>query len=171
VVQNNQWAISVPLAKQTRAHTLAHKAVAHGIPSARVDGNDVLAVNAVARWAVERARAGKGPTLIEALTYRVEPHTTSDDPRRYRTAEEEASWQTRDPIARFEQHLREGGAIDDELRNKIEQEASIFAMDVRERLIGQPDPHPLEMFDYVHATGAQLELQRASLEQELKRLS
>lgn len=106
VVQNNQYAISVPREKQTAAETLAQKAVAAGIPGIQVDGMDVLAVYSVMKEAVDRARAGDGPTLIEAVTFRYGPHTMSgDDPTRYRTKEMEESWEKRDPLARFRDYL------------------------------------------------------------------
>lgn len=99
--QNNQWAISVPVAKQMATPTIAQKALAYGLEGVRVDGNDLLAVQEVTDEAVRRARAGEGPTLIEALTYRVGPHTTSDDPTRYHDARTHSEWQGRDPIKRF----------------------------------------------------------------------
>jgi pyruvate dehydrogenase E1 component alpha subunit len=105
--QNNQWAISLPVERQTAAETLAAKAAGYGMPGIRVDGNDVLAVFQATREAAERARAGHGPTLIEALTYRVGPHSTSDDPRRYRPDSLTDSWKERDPIERFRQYMEE----------------------------------------------------------------
>ena len=107
VCQNNQWAISVPLKKQTHSRTLAGKALAYGFPGIQVDGNDVLAVVAASREAVERARAGGGPTLIECVTYRLGVHTTADDPTRYRSAEELAAWERKDPLTRFTAYLRD----------------------------------------------------------------
>ncbi|MFB6303664.1 MAG: pyruvate dehydrogenase (acetyl-transferring) E1 component subunit alpha [Haloferacaceae archaeon] len=109
--QNNQYAISTPRSGQTRAETLAQKAVAAGIDGLQVDGNDPLGVYRVTREALDRAREGD-PTLVEALTYRRAMHTTSDDPRRYRTPEEEAEWERRDPIDRFETYLRDRGVLD-----------------------------------------------------------
>jgi pyruvate dehydrogenase E1 component alpha subunit len=105
VCQNNQWSISVPVAQQTAAATIAAKGRAYGIPSVRVDGNDVLAVHQVCREAVERARTGEGPTFVEALTYRREGHSSSDDPTRYREEEEVAAWAARDPIDRMRAYL------------------------------------------------------------------
>jgi len=113
VCQNNQWAISVPAARQTASATFAVKARAYGLPGVRVDGNDVLAVHHVLREAVEGARAGKGPTFVEAVTYRVGAHSSSDDPRLYRSEEEERLWSARDPILRLEGHLRREGLLDD----------------------------------------------------------
>jgi pyruvate dehydrogenase E1 component alpha subunit len=104
-VQNNQWAISVPRKRQTASETLAQKGLAHGVCGVLVDGNDVLAVFAVSQWALERARSGGGPVLVEALTYRIGAHTTADDPRRYQPPEEISAWQARDPLPRFRRYL------------------------------------------------------------------
>ena len=101
VVQNNQWAISVPLKKQTHSRTIAQKALAYGLPGLQVDGNDILAVYAACREAVERARGGDGPTLIECVTYRLGVHTTADDPTKYRSTEEVEAWERKDPLTRF----------------------------------------------------------------------
>jgi pyruvate dehydrogenase E1 component alpha subunit len=122
VCQNNQWAISVPRSQQTRARTLAQKALAYGIPGVQVDGNDVLAVYAAAREAVDRARAGGGPTLIECVTYRVIMHTTSDDPSRYRDEAEVQPWLKRDPLARFQKYLEARGLLSDERLEALEAE-------------------------------------------------
>ncbi len=119
--QNNQYAISTPLSKQTRAATLAQKAIAAGIEPIQVDGNDILGVYAVTQKALERARRGV-PTLIEATTYRREMHTTADDPSVYRTVEEEEEWEPLDPILRYERYLRDRGILDDEAVAEIEAE-------------------------------------------------
>jgi pyruvate dehydrogenase E1 component alpha subunit len=111
--QNNHWSISLPWAKQSASATLAEKAFAYGFEGVRVDGNDVFAVYAAVRMAAERARAGGGPTLIEGLTYRLGAHTTSDDPRRYRTDEEVKQWEGRDPIPRLERYLLAHGLLGD----------------------------------------------------------
>jgi pyruvate dehydrogenase E1 component alpha subunit len=111
--ENNRYAISVPVSHQTASVTLAIKAVAYGFPGVRVDGNDVLAVRKVVGDALERARNGKGPTLIEALTYRVGPHSTSDDPTIYRSTEEVAAWREKDPIRRYAAFLAKRGLMDD----------------------------------------------------------
>ena len=105
VCQNNQWAISVPLKKQTNSRTIAQKATAYGFPGIQVDGNDVLAVYAASREAVDRARAGNGPTLIECVTYRLGMHTTADDPTKYRSEEEVKAWERKDPLTRFTAYL------------------------------------------------------------------
>jgi TPP-dependent pyruvate/acetoin dehydrogenase alpha subunit len=109
VCQKNGWAISLPRAAQTRTKTLAQKALAFGLPGIQVDGNDVLAVYSAAQEAVEHARTGNGPTLIECVTYRLSVHTTADDPGKYRSDEEVAAWETREPLARFQEYLRGKG--------------------------------------------------------------
>jgi pyruvate dehydrogenase E1 component alpha subunit len=126
VCQNNQWAISMPVSGQTASKTLAVKAEAYGFEGIRVDGNDLLAVFTVAKKAVEKARSGGGPTLIEAYTYRFGPHSTADDPTRYRQEEEVKAWMERDPIKRFRLYLVKRGLWDDkedeELRTKLDEE-------------------------------------------------
>jgi pyruvate dehydrogenase E1 component alpha subunit len=128
VCQNNQWAISVPLRKQTASASIAIKALAYGMPGVRVDGNDILAVRQVCDLAVQRAREGKGPTFIEAVTYRMLGHSTSDDPTRYRAAEEVEAWGRRDPIQRYRAWLEQQGmwseALEQEAREAIDQEVS-----------------------------------------------
>lgn len=168
VVQNNQFAISTPIAKQTHAATLADKAVGYGMPGHHIDGNDVAAVYAVTRAAVEHARAGGGPTLIEGLTYRVEPHTNSDDPTRYRTARDVEHWMRRDPIERLEKYLVSEGALSEAARAEIAQAAEALAADTRAALAEEPDADPLALFDHVYAEPrpALIE-QRAALAAEL----
>ena len=131
VCQNNQWAISIPRSKQTRSETLAQKALAYGIPGIQVDGNDVLAVYSAAAEAVERARGGEGPTLIECLTYRMSVHTTADDPKRYRKDEEVHKWEKRDPIVRFQKYLTDKDILSKQKMDDIKD--------------------PLNMFDYILA--------------------
>jgi len=124
VVQNNQFAISVPVESQTAAKTLAQKAVAAGIPGYQVDGNDILAMYAVTKQAVDRARAGEGPTLIEAVTFRFGPHTMSgDDPTRYRTKELENDWEKRDPLVRFRKFLEDKGLWSQDEEEQVMEEA------------------------------------------------
>ncbi|WP_137286238.1 pyruvate dehydrogenase (acetyl-transferring) E1 component subunit alpha [Halorussus salinisoli] len=149
--QNNQWAISVPRSGQSRAETLAQKAVAAGIEGVQVDGNDVLGVLSVTRDALESAREGD-PVLIEALTYRRSMHTTSDDPRVYRTDEEEAEWEALDPIERFETYLRDEDLLDDERFEAIGDEIEeLIADEIDRAKEGQTRVVPAEMFDYVFA--------------------
>src|SRR6266702_4691856 len=147
VCQNNQWAISVPLKKQTHSKTIAQKALAYGLPGIQVDGNDVLAVYAVAREAVERARAGEGPTLIECVTYRLGVHTTADDPTKYRTQEEVTAWEQKDPLTRFRAYLEKKDLLEDGLEQRVDEE---IAEAVR-RFEATPPPDPLTVFDHVYA--------------------
>jgi pyruvate dehydrogenase E1 component alpha subunit len=153
VCQNNQWAISVPRAKQTRSKTLAQKALAYGMPGIQVDGNDILAVYAAAKEAADRARAGDGPTLIECETYRMMMHTTADDPKRYRKDEEVEGWRKKDPIARFQKYLKDKGLVSDEKIEKVESEVNDeiqAAVDRAEELMKKYDD-PLQMFEHVYA--------------------
>jgi pyruvate dehydrogenase E1 component alpha subunit/2-oxoisovalerate dehydrogenase E1 component alpha subunit len=121
ICQNNHWSISVPTAKQTASKTLAIKAHAYGIRGARVDGNDVLGVYRTVKEAVDRARAGEGPTFVESVTYRIGPHSSSDDPTRYRSNEEVERWAKRDPIARLETYLVNSEILDDATKIEIEE--------------------------------------------------
>jgi pyruvate dehydrogenase E1 component alpha subunit len=111
VCQNNQWAISTPLELQTASETIAVKGLAYGIPSVRADGNDLFAMYATVKEAVDRARAGGGPTFIEALTYRIGPHSSSDDPTRYRDEAEPEAWRRKDPLLRFKKWLATSGTL------------------------------------------------------------
>jgi pyruvate dehydrogenase E1 component alpha subunit len=168
-VQNNQYAISVPLSQQTRAPTIAHKAIGYGMPGYRCDGNDVLATYAVAKHAIERARDGQGPSLIEAVTYRMEAHTTADDATRYRTAEELAEWNALDPIARLETFLTKEGLLDDDLHAQIDAEAKSYAARMREEIYDAPHGDPLELFEHVYVDPpASYDEQRALLRRELE---
>src|SRR5256884_7666963 len=119
VCQNNQWAISVPLKKQTNSKTIAQKALAYGLPGIQVDGNDVLAVYAASREAVARARARDVPTLIECVTYLLGVHTTANDPTKYRTAEEVAEWERKDPLTRFAAYLEKKDLLEDGLEQRV----------------------------------------------------
>src|SRR5215813_7244180 len=147
VCQNNQWAISVPLKKQTHSRTIAQKALAYGLPGIQVDGNDVLAVYAAAREAVDRARAGDGPTLIECVTYRLGVHTTADDPTKYRSDAEVQAWEKKDPLTRFRGYLEKRNLLEDGLEQRVDDE---IAEAVR-RFEAAPAPDPLTMFDHVYA--------------------
>ncbi|HUG86625.1 MAG TPA: pyruvate dehydrogenase (acetyl-transferring) E1 component subunit alpha [Euzebya sp.] len=148
-VQNNQYAISTPLNEQTKAPTIAHKAIGYGMPGYRCDGNDVLVSYAVTKQAVERARRGEGPSLIEAVTYRMEAHTTADDPTRYRTPEEMEEWRRRDPIARYETFMTARGLLDADLKATIDADTETLASRMREELYEAPHGDPLELFDHV----------------------
>lgn len=164
VVQNNQWAISVPLKKQTHSRTLAQKALAYGFPGIQVDGNDVLAVHAASREAAERARRGDGPTLIECVTYRLSMHTTSDDPTKYRSAEEVEAWERKDPLTRFTAYLQKRNLIEDGLEAQVDEE---IAQAVR-AFEATAAADPLVMFDHAYGNPpAALEAQRRELQARL----
>lgn len=122
--QNNHWAISVPVEKQTASETIAIKAKAYGFEGVRVDGNDILAVYRTTKEAVDKARSGGGPTLIEAVTYRMGPHSSSDDPKRYRKEQELKEWQTRDPLVRFRLYLEKKGIWTEADEQKAQEEAN-----------------------------------------------
>ena len=147
VCQNNQWAISVPLKKQTHSRTIAQKALAYGLPGIQVDGNDVLAVYAATREAVERARAGDGPTLIECVTYRLGVHTTADDPTKYRSDLEVAMWEQKDPLTRFRAYLEKRNLLEEGLEQRVDDE---IAEAVR-RFEATPPADPVVMFDHAYA--------------------
>jgi 2-oxoisovalerate dehydrogenase E1 component alpha subunit len=169
LLQNNGYAISVPLAKQTAAPTLAHKGIGYGIPGELIDGNDAAAVYTTVRAAVERASRGAGPTLIEALTYRVEAHTNADDATRYRDLDEVASWLARDPLTRLETYLRSVGRLDEAGAARLEAEAEQFAAALRERMNVDAPVDPAELFAHVYAEPtAPLREQRDSLLAELR---
>ena len=162
-VQNNEYAISVPLARQTAAPSIAHKGVGYGIPGERVDGNDVAALLAVLGEAVTRARAGDGPQLVEAHTYRMQAHTNADDATRYRRDDEVAAWVERDPITRLETHLRERGLLTDARRAEITAEAERAAAHLRDGLNRDVEPDPAMLFDHVYAQPTPQLLEQAAL--------
>lgn len=149
--QNNQWAISEPTTRQARV-PLAARGPGFGVPSVRVDGNDVLACYAVTAEAVERARSGGGPTFIEAFTYRMGAHTTSDDPTRYRSAAEEDYWRRRDPIDRLAAHLTAAGELSDAQRAAVESDADALGERVRTAARALGRPATSTMFEHVYAT-------------------
>ncbi len=153
VCQNNQWAISTSVSKQTRSQTIAQKAVAYGMPGIQVDGNDILAVYTAAEEAIRRARAGEGPTLIECVTYRLMMHTTADDPKRYRTDEEVEAWRKKDPLPRFEDYLLNKGVLTTKQQQEVEAEVKQQIQDAvdnaekKMQLMG----NPLDMFNHMYA--------------------
>src|SRR6478609_3376700 len=149
VCTNNQWAISEPVAVQAK-FPIAGRAPGFGIPSMRVDGNDVLACLAATRWALDNARRGNGPAFIEAVTYRMGPHTTSDDPTRYRDKEEVERWRRRDPIARVEALLRAEGAFDDAFAAQVAADADSLGAEVRAATLGATSREPIGVFDHVY---------------------
>ena len=150
-VQNNQWAISVPVERQVAGPSIAHRAAGYGMPGIRVDGNDVLACFAVMSEAARRARAGDGPTLIEAVTYRLGPHTTSDDPSRYRSDEEVRSWAARDPIQRYRTYLGSVGVLTDRLEERVAARSRRLRTELRDAVVGAPDGDVAEVFDTVYS--------------------
>ncbi|MEV4753849.1 pyruvate dehydrogenase (acetyl-transferring) E1 component subunit alpha [Micromonospora sp. NPDC049559] len=153
--QNNQYAISEPLERQTRI-PLYRRAAGFGFPGIRVDGNDVLATYAVTRTALDNARHGQGPTLIEAFTYRMGAHTTTDDPTRYRIASEVEAWQAKDPIARVKAFLTKQQIADETFFAEVDEEAKRESLHLRERVLAMPDPPPSTIFDHVYAHGSPL---------------
>jgi 2-oxoisovalerate dehydrogenase E1 component alpha subunit len=158
--QNNQWAISEPLERQSRV-PLYRRAHGFGFPGVRVDGNDVLACLAVTRKAMQAAREGQGPTLIEAYTYRMGAHTTTDDPTRYRLAAELEAWKLKDPIERVKQYLIRSGLAQLSFMEEVEEEANEVGTRVRTACLEMPDPQPLAIFENVYAEpNALLEAER-----------
>jgi 2-oxoisovalerate dehydrogenase E1 component alpha subunit len=149
-VQNNQWAISVRVSHQMAAPSIAHRAIGYGMPGIRVDGNDVLACFAVVAEAAERAREGGGPTLIEAITYRLGPHTTSDDPTRYRSQEEVDRWLARDPIPRYRTYLQSVGVWTERLDERVSAKSQRLRTELRESVVGADDFDITDMFDTVY---------------------
>jgi len=147
--QNNQWAISQPTERQSRI-PIYQRARGFGFPGVRVDGNDVLAVYAVTKAAMDAARSGQGPMMIEAYTYRMGAHTTSDDPTKYRVSAEVEVWKLRDPIARLKAYLTSTGKADNAFFEAVEVEADVLAIKVREGCLSMPDPEPMSMFDNVY---------------------
>ncbi len=169
-VQNNEYAISVPLARQTAAPSLAHKGIGYGVPGERVDGNDTAALLSVLGAAVGRARNGEGPQLVEAHTYRVQAHTNADDATRYRDADEVTPWLARDPISRLERYLRDRGQLTAELLEEFTVAADRLAERVREGLNRDVEPDPDALFADVFAQRTQqLREQAAMLADELER--
>ncbi|KFG04001.1 MULTISPECIES: pyruvate dehydrogenase (acetyl-transferring) E1 component subunit alpha [Streptomyces] len=168
LVQNNKYAISVPLARQTAAPALAYKGVGHGMRSEQVDGNDPVAVLAVLTEAVAHARAGHGPFLVEAHTYRMDAHTNADDATRYRDADEVERWRAADPLIRLETYLRARGALTDQDIAAVGEEAEELAAELRAGMNAETVGDPLELFDHVYAElTPQLREQRALLAAEL----
>ncbi|MFF3323357.1 pyruvate dehydrogenase (acetyl-transferring) E1 component subunit alpha [Streptomyces sp. NPDC002889] len=169
LVQNNGFAISVPLAKQTAAPSLAHKAVGYGMPGRLVDGNDVAAVHEVLGASMARARSGGGPTLIEAVTYRIEAHTNADDATRYRGDSEVETWREHDPIRLLERELTQRGLLDEDTRQAAADAAETMAAALRERMNADPVLDPMDLFGHVYAEQTtQLREQAALLRAELE---
>jgi 2-oxoisovalerate dehydrogenase E1 component alpha subunit len=148
--QNNQWAISEPTERQTRV-PLYKRAQGYGFPGIRVDGNDVLACLAVTRWALEECRTGNGPVLVEAFTYRMDAHTTSDDPSRYRLADELELWKLKDPIERVRVNLVREHRVGQEFFDGVQAESDELAARFRQFCVDMPQPGPERMFSEVYA--------------------
>jgi len=171
ICQNNQWAISVPLAKQTHSKTLAQKAIAYGMPGIQVDGNDFLAVYAATSEAVDRARSGGGPTLIECVTYRIMMHTTADDPKKYRSEEEVELWKQKDPLLRYQKYLHEKKYLSESELDSLEEQIKLDIQDAIDRveLRMKELGDPLEMFDHLYAElPPHLQAQKAELARNLR---
>src|SRR5713101_3988360 len=151
VVQNNGWAISVPRHRQSAAPTLAARGAGFGVPSRLVDGNDILAVYAVMQQAIENARAGHGPMLVETLTYRIGAHTTADDPTRYRDAAEVEAWRAKDPIVRFQRFLVKRGLLDEEQDRRIVEEIEEEVNEAVRIAEAMDPPAPDGFFDWMFA--------------------
>jgi 2-oxoisovalerate dehydrogenase E1 component alpha subunit len=148
--QNNQWAISEPNERQTRV-PLYRRAQGYGFPGIRVDGNDVLACLAVSRWALEECRSGNGPVLVEAFTYRMDAHTTSDDPTRYRLADELELWKLKDPLERVRVHLVRGHEVGTDFFDEVSAESDALAARLRAHCLAMPQPGPERIFSNVYA--------------------
>lgn len=169
-IQNNEYAISVPLARQTVAPSLAHKGIGYGVPGERADGNDLAGLLAVLGQAVDKARAGEGPQLVEAHTYRVQAHTNADDASRYRDDEEVTPWLERDPIKRLDAYLTEQGLLDEAHRGEATAAADKIAADLRDGLMQEVSPDPAELFEHLYAVQTpQLQEQAAFLQDEIAR--
>ncbi|OXS79898.1 thiamine pyrophosphate-dependent dehydrogenase E1 component subunit alpha [Kocuria marina] len=170
LVQNNGYAISVPLSSQTRAPSLAHKGVGYGMASERVDGNDLAALLSVLGRGVELCRQGGGPLLVEAMTYRMQAHTNADDDTRYRERDEVREWVAKDPITRMQRYLSDQGALDDAASQRISEHAEAMAKRLREAMASKPELDPQDLFRFVyHEPTTQLREQAAQLADELSR--
>ncbi|MGB9715703.1 MAG: pyruvate dehydrogenase (acetyl-transferring) E1 component subunit alpha [Thermodesulfovibrionales bacterium] len=150
ICQNNQWAISLPREKQTAAKTLAQKAYAYGIEGIQVDGNDVFAVYKATDYALNKAKTGSGPTLIECVTYRIFDHTTADDASRYRSKEEVEMWKAKDPILRLRLFLEKKGLWSAEYQKNIEEKSKSTIDEAVKIAESIENPHPEEMFSYIY---------------------
>jgi pyruvate dehydrogenase E1 component alpha subunit len=152
IIQNNHWAISLPRVKQSRSETLAQKAIAYGFNGLQADGNDILAMIAASQEAIDHARSGGGPTLIEAITYRLGVHTTADDPKKYRSDEEVACWKPRDPLIRFLKYLTKRGLLDDKAVEMLEAEITAQIQDA----VDEAETYEPDMFDAFRHTFAEM---------------
>jgi pyruvate dehydrogenase E1 component subunit alpha len=162
--QNNQWAISVPRETQTASETIAQKAIAYGMPTIQIDGNDLFAVFKASRDAIERARGGGGPSFIEAVTYRLGDHTTADDARRYRDRKEVEMWLARDPLLRIRRYLEKKDLWDKDKQAKLDERAKTITAEVVKTAEGIEKPTPEDIFDYTYAAlTKELETQKRTM--------
>jgi len=169
-VQNNKYAISVPLAQQSVAPSLAHKAVGYGMAGEHVDGNDVVALLAVLKRAVALAKSGSGPLLVEANTYRIQSHTNADDATRYRQDSEVAEWLAKDPLTRMQAFLRSEGLLDEDADAEIAARAEAIATRLRDGMNAEPEVDPQDLFRFLYTEpNPQLDEQSAQLAEELRR--
>ena len=169
-VQNNKYAISVPLAQQSMAPSLAHKAVGYGMAGEHVDGNDVVALLAVLKRAVALAKAGSGPLLVEVNIYRIQSHTNADDATRYRQDSEVAEWLAKDPLTRMQAFLRSEGLLDDDADAEIAARAEAIATRLRDGMNAEPEVDPQDLFRFLYTEpNPQLDEQSAQLAEELRR--
>jgi 2-oxoisovalerate dehydrogenase E1 component subunit alpha len=167
-VQNNQWAISVPVSRQQAGPSIAHRAIGYGMPGIRVDGNDVLACYEVMAETVKHVREGGGPALIEAITYRLGPHTTSDDPTRYRSQDELDRWRALDPIPRYRAYLQNIGVWSERLEERVSAKSKRLRTELRESVVSAPEMDVTDLFDTVyHDITPNLAQQRKQLLAEL----
>jgi len=168
VIQNNHWAISLPREKQTASATLAQKAVAYGLDGLQIDGNDILAALVAAREAIDKARAGGGPSLIEAITYRLSMHTTADDPKKYRSEAEVKEWEARDPLPRFRNYLLKKKILTETIEAELEKEIRA-GLDESTRYYESYESNPYDMFHYMYAEPTpELRRQEAELRAHLE---
>ncbi len=170
ICENNGYAISLPFEKQTKIKSIAHRAPAFGMPGMRVDGNDILAMVSATKEAIDRARSGGGPTLIEAVTFRMEMHTTADDPTVYRADNEVARWTARDPISRFEKYLLASGVLDASIKTRIASDVDEEIRLGREKFKQRAKPNAQEVFDYMYAADMPPEL-KAQKNEYLRKLA
>ena len=169
ICQNNQWAISMPRSRQTHSRTIAQKAIGYDMPGIQVDGNDALAMYRATKEALDRAHAGDGPTFIEAVTYRLMMHTTADDPKKYRTEQEEKEWWEKDPLKRFKLYLEKKHVLDEKLQAQIDTDVKKYIDDEIKAFESQTEFKPDTLFDHVFGTThAEIERQRAEFLANLK---
>lgn len=170
ICQNNQWAISIPVSRQTKSETIAQKAIAYGFPGIQVDGNDVLAVYLVVKQALERARRGEGPTFIECLTYRLSDHTTADDASRYRREEEVVLWREKDPLRRVRKYLENNTDWSNLQEEALQEEINVRVSKAVEAYESAEPPEPLQMFDSLfESLPKDLHVQREALAHRIQK--